>query len=156
MMHRTRVAFALSIGIACFAGPALAGAGNSVEGTWEVEFSCKGTTNLAPSSRKGTLVLPIHEIAGEDLQAGGPDTGAMSGFVLFESAKPERVRIALVGCSAHILNSIVLEASGKVTPEKARLKGALLFLNVAGESIEECKAKLVRTDTGSPTVESCV
>ena len=27
---------------------------------------------------------------------------------------------------------------------------------VAGESIEECKAKLVRTDTGSPTVESCV
>ena len=59
-------------------------------GSWDLTISCKGTAAGLPSKRKETLFLPIQEAAGGDLQAGAGDTGGLVGYVLYDSAKPER------------------------------------------------------------------
>ena len=150
MFHRILTACVLS---ACFALPAAAGGGNPIAGTWEMKLSCKGTAGGAPSSRKETITVLIAEGMPGDLLAGAG--GPMTGYVLYETAKPERARIALVGCSVSSLNGLLIQASGKVTPEKASLKGTATFLSVSTESTEQCTAKLVRTSTTEPVVPSC-
>jgi hypothetical protein len=155
MIHRYLGACALWIGAACFAVPAAAGGGNPLAGTWEMKISCKGTATGVPTTRKQTIVLPIVDGLPGDLQAGSGSTGAMIGYVLYETAKPERARIALVGCGVSALNGLLIQASGKVTPEKASLKGTAVFLSVSTESTEQCTAKLVRTSTKAPIVPTC-
>jgi hypothetical protein len=155
MIHRYTAACALSIALALLGAPASAGGGNPIGGSWELKISCKGTAAGAPTTRKQTIFLPIQDGLPGDLQAGAGGTGAMIGYVLYDSAKPERVRIALVTCGASLLNGIVIQASGKVTPEKGSLKGTAIFLNVASETTEQCTAKLVRSSTSSVSVLSC-
>jgi hypothetical protein len=150
MVHRILTACVLS---ACFALPASAGAGSPVVGTWEMKISCKGSTGGAPSSRKATINVLIADSTPDDLQA--DVGGAMIGYVLYETAKPERARITLVGCGVSSLNGLLIQASGKVTPEKASLKGTATFLSVSTESTEQCTAKLVRTNTTEPVVPGC-
>lgn len=135
--------------------PAAAGGSAPVGGSWELTVSCKGTAGGAPSKRKETLFLPIQNNVGGDLQAGAGDTGALLGYVLYESAKPERARIALVSCNLETLSGLVIQAAGKVTAESGRLKGTAIFLDSAGEEIEQCKAKLVRTNAMGVPVLAC-
>ena len=150
MIHRVLWAFVLS---ACLALPAAAGGGNPIAGSWEMKISCKGTAGGAPTTRKQTIPVLIADGIPGDLQAGAG--GAMIGYVLYDTAKPERARIALVGCGVSSLNGLLIQASGKVTPEKASLKGTATFLSVSTESTEQCTAKLVRTSVTEPVVPSC-
>lgn len=150
MIHRILTACVLSAG---FALPAAAGGGNPIAGSWEMKISCKGTTGGAPSSRKATIDVLIADGAPGDLQAEAG--GAMIGYVLYDTAKPERARIALVGCGVSSLNGLLIQASGKVTPEKASFKGTAIFVSASTETTEQCTAKLVRTSTTEPVVPSC-
>ena len=150
MFHRILTACVLS---ACFALPAAAGGGNPIAGTWEMKLSCKGTAAGAPSSRKETITVLIADSTPDDLQADAG--GAMIGYVLYDTAKPERARIALVGCGLSSLNGLLIQAAGKVTPEKASLKGTATFVSVSTESTEQCTAKLVRTSATEPVAPGC-
>jgi hypothetical protein len=141
--------------LALAALPAAAGGGSPVGGSWELTLSCKGTAGGAPSRRKQTLFLPIQDGIGGDLQAGAGDTGALLGYVLYESARPERARLALVSCDLSTLSGLVIHAAGKVTPERARLQGTAIVLDSAGEQTEQCKAKLVRTNAMAAPVLLC-
>jgi hypothetical protein len=149
MVHRILAACVLS---AWLAQPAAAG-GNPIAGTWEMKISCKGTSSGAPSSRKATVTVLIADGIPGDLQASAG--GAMIGYVVYETAKPERARIALVGCGVSSLNGLLIQASGKVTPEKASLKGTAIFISATTENTEQCTAKLVRTSVTEPVVPSC-
>jgi hypothetical protein len=144
MIHRYTAACALSIALALLGAPASAGGGNPIGGSWDLKLSCKGTT-----------FLPIQDGLPGDIQAGAGDLGAMIGSVVYDTANPDRARIILVGCSVSSLNGVVIQASGKVTPEKATLKGTAIFLNALSETIEQCTAKLVRSSTSSVSVLSC-
>jgi hypothetical protein len=141
--------------LALWAAPATAGGVPALEGSWELKISCKGIAGQAPTTRKETLFLPIVDGLPGDIQAGAADTGAMTGYVLYESAKPEKVRISLVGCNVGILNGLVLQASGKIVGDSGRLKGTAIFLDASGETAEICKAKLERTNAMTPPVLSC-
>ena len=147
-----RAALLLSLG----AAPATAGNIPAVGGSWELKISCKGIAGQAPSTRKQTLFLPIVDGLGGDIQAGAGDTGAMIGYVLYESAKPEKVRITLAGCSVSSLNGLVLQAAGKIVGDAGRLKGTAIFLDASGETAEICKAKLERTNAMAPPVLNCL
>jgi hypothetical protein len=155
MIHRYTAACALSIALALLGAPASAGGGNPIGGSWDLKLSCKGTAAGTPTTRKETTFLPIQDGLPGDIQAGAGDLGAMIGSVVYDTANPDRARIILVGCSVSSLNGVVIQASGKVTPEKATLKGTAIFLNALSETIEQCTAKLVRSSTSSVSVLSC-
>jgi len=142
--------------LALGAAPATAGGVPAVAGSWELKISCKGIAGQAPSKRKQTLFLPIVDGMSGDLQAGAGDTGALTGYVLYESAKPEKVRISLAGCTVSNLNGLVLQAAGKIVGESGRLKGTAIFLDASGETAEICKAKLERTNAQLPPVLACL
>lgn len=157
MIVRTIGYCALSIAWTLAALPAAAGGASDVGGSWDLTISCKGTAAGVPSKRKETLFLPIQEAAGGDLQAGAGDTGGLVGYVLYDSAKPERARIALASCNLSTqLAGVLIQAAGKISGEDGRLKGTAIFLDSAGEAIEQCKAKLVRTNAQGAPVLLCL
>jgi hypothetical protein len=136
------------------APPAKGGGSSDVGGSWELKISCKGTVAAAPSKRKQTLFLPIVQGVGGDLQAGAGDTGPLIGYVLFESAKPERARITLVGCDVSTLSGVVIQAAGKLAGDAGRMKGTAIFVDSPGEEAEICKVKLERTNAmGAPVLD---
>ena len=145
-------ALLLSLG----AAPATAGGIPAIGGSWDLTISCKGTAGSAASKRKETLFLPIVDGVGGDLQAGAGDTGAMIGYVLYESAKPGWARISLAGCNVSSLNGLVLQAAGKLVGDGGKLKGTAIFLDASGETAEICKAKLERTNAMAAPVLLCL
>jgi hypothetical protein len=155
MIHRYTAACAVSIAWALVGAPASAGGDNLVGGTWEVKLSCKGTSAGVPTTRKETIPLNIEDGLPGDIRASSDDTGTMIGYVVYEIAKPERTRIVLVGCGVSLLNGVLIQASGKVTAEKASLKGTAIFLSASSENTEQCTAKLVRASTTAAPVPGC-
>jgi hypothetical protein len=155
MIHRYTAACALSIALALLGAPASAGGDNALGGSWELKLSCKGTSAGAPTTRKETIALNIEDGLPGDIRASSGDTGTMLGYVVHDTAKPERTRIVLVGCGVSTLNGVVIQASGKVTPEKGSLKGTAIFLSASSETTEQCTAKLVRTSTTATKVPGC-
>ena len=74
--------------------------------------------------------------------------------MLYDSAKPTRARVALVSCNLSTqLSGVLIQATGRISPERARLKGTAIFLDSAGEQTEQCKARLERTNAlGAPVL----
>jgi hypothetical protein len=149
----------ITIGLALAALPA--SAIDSLTGTYEGKFSCKGSNNGAPTKGKGDAVLTITEdgtVLAALTENGAPAGGTFDLLHIEETAKQDRSKVAGADCGLlNVGRGIALEGDVviKTGSEKGTVKGSYIRLGDKPARIDVCTFTVKRTSTTDPAVQGC-
>lgn len=159
-MIRFVASTSLAIGLALSAVPA--SAIDSLTGTYEGKFSCKGSNNGVPSKNKGAVTLAISELPMANHASLSEDGVAIGTFDEFkhieETGKDDRSKVAGGDCGLlNVGRGIALAADVviKSGSEKGTIKGTYIRLGEKPSRIDVCTFSAKRTAVADPEVAGC-
>ena len=159
MKPRILASMSLATGLALAAVPALAI--DSLTGTYEGKFSCKGSNAGAPTKAKGDATVAISEgvsILANVSENGTPVGGTFELLHIEETAKDDRSKIAGADCGllnvgrgVALQGDVVIKTGG----EKGTIKGTYIRMGEKPNRIDLCTFNAKRTAIADPEVQGC-
>ena len=140
-----------------------AGAADVLTGSYAGKLSCKGLADGVAEKTKQDITIDVTEdIVGFNLQirAGATQIGDfVRGFVMDDSAKPDRAKLFGVDCDMNLVQlsnlTLIADAVAKAGSEKATLKGSLT--DTTGKTrILDCTFSVKRTSVTPAKFEGCI
>lgn len=140
-----------------------AGAAEDLSGSYAGKLSCKGlAAGVAEKVKQDITIDVVEDVIGFNLQirAGATPIGdAVRGFVMDDSAKPDRAKLFGVDCDMDLVQltnlTLIADAVAKAGSDKATLKGSLT--DTTGKTrILDCAFSVKRTSTTAPKFQGCI